>query len=117
MNNLDEFYASVGSTASEVVGRLGGSPALVVRFLGKFSADGSYKQLCEALDAGDTPTAFRAAHTMKGIAANLGLQYLFNKASEVTEYLRAGDSDSAKTALPDLTAEYERCCKLIAELN
>ena len=43
MNNLDEFYASVGSTASEVVGRLGGSPALVVRFLGKFSADGSYK--------------------------------------------------------------------------
>ena len=54
---------------------------------------------------------------MKGIAANLGLQYLFNKASEVTEYLRAGDADSAKTALPELTAEYERCCKLIAELN
>ena len=30
-------------------------------------------QLTQAMDAGDVETAFRAAHTLKGICANLGL--------------------------------------------
>ena len=117
MNNLEQFYASVGSDAAEVVGRLGGNAALVMRFLAKFQEDGSFRQLCAALDGSDTETAFRAAHTLKGASANLGLQTLFIKASEMTELLRGGAVDEAETALPGLREEYDRVCSLIAELN
>ncbi len=118
MQNLDEFYESMGSSASEIVGRLGGSADLVMRFLGKFPADDSFTQLKQALEAGDGETAFRAAHTMKGLCANLGLQHLFDKSSAVTEMLRGeADMAAATEALPDLDAEYQRTLAALKELG
>ena len=117
MNSLEQFYASVGSEAGEVVRRLGGDPALAAHFLAKFQEDGSFRALCAALVGGEAEAAFRAAHTLKGACANLGLQTLFVKASEMTELLRAGAVEDAKNALPALEAEYGRVCALIAGLN
>lgn len=117
MNNLEQFYDAVGANADEVIGRLGGDPALVMRFLAKFQDDDSFSTLCTALDDGDTETAFRAAHTIKGVCANLGLQTLFSKASEMTELLRAGAVEDAKGALPALEAEYNNTCALLARLS
>ena len=39
--------------------------------------------------AGDTTTAFRAVHTLKGVALNLGLGSLAHASSQMTEALRA----------------------------
>ena len=117
MNNLEQFYAAVGANADEVISRLGGNPALVMSFLAKFQEDGSFRALCAALDGGEAETAFRAAHTIKGICANLGLQTLFSKASEMTELLRVGAVEDAKNALPALEAEYGRVCALIVGLR
>ncbi len=108
MDNLELFYTSVGGNAAEIIARLGGKPELVKRFLMKFKEDDSYSKLCAALNNGDTESAFRAAHTLKGICANLGLQRLFEQSSTVTEFLRSGDSEKAKDALPALKREYER---------
>jgi histidine phosphotransfer protein HptB len=117
MNNLEQFYDAVGANADEVIGRLGGDPALVMRFLARFQDDDSFSTLCTALDGGDAETAFRAAHTIKGVCANLGLQTLFSKASEMTELLRAGKVEDAKGALPALEAEYNNTCALLARLS
>ena len=117
MDKLKQFYAAVGVDADEVLSRLGGQPALVLHFLEKFREDGSFRTLCASLDSGDTETAFRAAHTLKGISANLGLQSLFVKASEVTELLRGGAADEAKTVLPSLQEESDRVHILISRLN
>lgn len=87
---LREFYAAVGGSAEQVMARLV-SEGLIRRFLGKFTADPSYAALKEALAAGDAETAFRAAHTMKGTAANLGLDTLAAAASALTEVLRRGE--------------------------
>ena len=115
MDNLGQFYASVGGNATEMLSRLGGNEALVKMLLGKFPKDDSFSGLCAALDGGRTEEAFRAAHTLKGVSANLGLQNLFVKASEVTEFLRSGDAESARAAMPGLKAEYERVCALIVK--
>ncbi len=117
MNNLEQFYAAVGANAAEVINRLGGDPTLVMLFLEKFQEDGSFRALCAALDSGKTEEGFRAAHTLKGISANLGLQSLFVKASEMTELLHTGAVSKARFALPGLRAEYDRVCALIAETD
>ncbi len=117
MDNLGQFYASVGGNAAEMLSRLGGNEALVKMLLGKFPKDDSFSSLCAALDGGRTEEAFRAAHTLKGVSANLGLQNLFVKASEVTEFLRGGDSESARKAMPGLTAEYEHVCTLLGKTD
>ena len=113
MDRLEQFYASVGSDAGEVVRRLGGAPELVEHFLTKFRDDSSFSELHKALDKGETETAFRAAHTLKGICANLGLGRLFEQASSVTELLRSGDLNGAKKAFPLLASEYEHVIKAL----
>ena len=117
MENLERFYTFVGANATEVVSRLGGNATLVKRFLMKFKVDDSYSNLCVALDNNDTETAFRAAHTLKGICANLGLSRLFEQASIVTEFLRSGATDEAKVALPKLEQEYEQVITALNSLN
>ncbi len=111
--NIEQFYASIGSDATEVIRRLGGSPALVERFLMKFRKDGSFSELNTALAAGDTDVAFRAAHTLKGVCATLGLGRLLAQASSVTELLRDGNLEDAKQAFPALASEYELVIKAL----
>ena len=117
MLSLEEFYASVGASADEIIGRLGGNASLVERFLGKFPADTSMDLLATSLSDADTDTAFRAAHTLKGLCANLGIESLFTKASEVTEMLRASELDDAQAAFPALKSEYERVLGLLKEMG
>ena len=117
MDRLEKFYTSMGADVNDVVSRLGGSPALVERFLGKFSKDESFDKLKAALDCDDTPTAFREAHTLKGLCANLGMQRLFKQASDVTELLRAGNLTEAKLAFPAVDAEYKIALEALAELE
>ena len=118
MNNLEQFFVCVGGNAKEVVGRLGGDPGLVIHFLSKFEKDGSFQSLCDALNNDDGETAFRAAHTMKGLCATLGLQNLFEKSSAITEMLRGGGAiQPAKDAMPALKKEYDSTIEALKRLN
>ena len=117
MQNLEQFYKSVGANADEIIARLGGNASLVERFLGKFPSDKSFQELQTALENDETETAFRAAHTMKGICANLGLQTLFDKSSAITELLRGSDLESAKKDFPALEEEYNRTLEELKQLG
>ncbi len=56
----------------------------LTRFLPAFSA------LDEALKAKDAETAFRHAHTLKGLTANMGLTPLYDIVVKIVEPLRGG---------------------------
>ena len=86
---LQEFYPMVGGDYAATLGRLP-SEALVKKFLLKYPADPSYAQLEAALAAQDWETAFRAAHTLKGVAQNLGFDRLYTAVFALTEQLRGG---------------------------
>ena len=68
---LKEAYESVESNYDNVLKRLG-SEGMIKRFAVKFIDDPTFGELKNALAAGDGESAFRAAHTMKGICLNLG---------------------------------------------
>lgn len=100
-----EFFNSIGSDYDDVVRRLG-TEAAVRRFILMFKDDPSYEELKRALSDGDVNTAFRSAHTMKGVAINLGFTRLYEASSELTEILRAGNLDGADGSFEGVEREY-----------
>lgn len=63
---IKEAYESIESNYDNVLKRLG-SEGMIKRFAVKFIDDPTFGELKNALAAGDGESAFRAAHTMKGI--------------------------------------------------
>ena len=88
---LQEFYARIGGNYETTIRRLP-SEALVRKFVLKYPGDPSFNQLKDALAAQDWETAFRAAHTLKGVAGNLGLLPLSRAVCAIVEPLRAREA-------------------------
>ena len=55
----------------------------ILRFVNKFPADGSYRLLLDSIASSNVEEAFRAAHTIKGVAQNLGFTALYLSSQEV----------------------------------
>ena len=96
---IEECYQALGGNYAEVCTRLP-SARLVEKFVGKFLEDKSYETLCRQIAAGDRAEAFRAAHTLKGVCANLSFTRLFASASALTEALRPQGEVIPAQALP-----------------
>lgn len=113
---LHEFYEKAGGDYETVLRRLS-SPRLIQKFVCKFAGDPSYQMLKEALEMRDIETAFRAAHTLKGTAANLGLDKLADAASRLTEVLRNGEKNVEDDLLLAVENAYQATMRLIYELD
>lgn len=113
---LREFYQAIGSDAGEVVKRLG-SEEMVVRFVRRFADDGEFAALCSALRARDATAAFRSAHTLKGICANLGFSRLYDAASALTERLRGGSLEGTQALLTAAEQAYHGVIDAIRALE
>ncbi len=68
---LTRFYESLGGSLPAVLARIP-SEAMVRKFARMYAGDTSCDELVRAVEAKDWQTAFRAAHTLKGVAQNLG---------------------------------------------
>lgn len=86
---LNDFYTGIGETMDEVLSRLR-MESRIFKYLGLFLKDPSFEELNTAFEQKDAVSAFRAAHTMKGVSANLGLNKLMSTSSDLTEDLRPG---------------------------
>ena len=105
---IREFYTLVGGSYDDMSERFP-SDALILRFLTMLPQDGSMELLARSMDAADAKTAFRAAHTLKGVALNLGLTAL------------AGVCDVLPDSVPALHAavqrEYDKVTGALAQLT
>ncbi|MGI8792104.1 MAG: response regulator, partial [Acidimicrobiales bacterium] len=64
--------------------------------------------LCSALDAGDADATSRAAHVLRGSAANIGARPLSDACATAEEAARAGDLESAAQAVEQAARQLER---------
>ncbi len=112
--DLREFFTHVGGNYDEVISRLL-SEKFVLKYILKFKSDTSCENLKNAFADEDYSSAFRAAHTLKGMCSTLGFGDLFKYSSELTETLRNQDNidiEKAKQLLKivieknDLTLNY-----------
>ena len=112
---IQECYQKLGGEFAQVEKRLP-SVGLVRKFIVKFLDDDSYSNLCLAMQNGQREEAFRAAHTLKGVSANLGFSRLLASAGELTELLRAEtESIPGRTAalLEEVKQDYELTVSVI----
>ena len=111
--NLEKLYQEMGGDMADAVRRLGSASA-VERFLRMFAGDDTFAMLQAAMRAGDVQ---RAAHTLKGLAANLGLVQLGQTASALTEALRGSDTQRASALYPETAAAYREARAAIGDLE
>lgn len=114
---LQECYLILGADYDGVVSRLM-TEERVRKFLMKLPQDDSYSSLCDAVECMNIEEAFRGAHTLKGIALNLGLSEMAGTASELTEELRKGEFTPRSGELFELLKEsYGKTMEAIGSMS
>ena len=79
-----------GVDTKSALRRTGGNPKRYEMLLRKFAESTAVEEIRGALAAGDTATAARAAHSLKGAAANLGATAAAEAAAKVEATIQAG---------------------------
>ena len=90
----------------------------IIRFLTKLLDEPLYDVLQDALDRKNYEEAFRAAHNMKGVCQNLGINKLAESSSELCETMRHGEPQIDIGPLQKQVKEdYDKTIQAIKELT
>lgn len=87
---LKQVYEMMQGDYDSVMGRLM-TQERVVKYLNMFVKNNMLELITNALDEKDYEVAFREAHNLKGVCANLNMDKLGHSAGELTESLRHGE--------------------------
>ena len=90
---------------------------MLERFLKKFPQDPTFGKLEEAAEQGDLPGIETAAHTLKGIAGNLGLTALYEGCSSLVAAVRAGETQRVPGLWETVRAEYQAAVSAVAQIE
>lgn len=114
---LEDFYAALGGDLEGTMERIC-SRRLVERFVLRFLSEESFPALEKALSEGNYEDAFRAAHSLKGTASNIGFTRLFEASDALTEALRGGERPQDEEILMfHVREEYERTMALLRKFQ
>lgn len=112
-----ECYEVMGADYEDVLGRLM-AEKLVKKFLYKFADAKDMEELKTSLAAKDYETAFRMAHNLKGVCANLSITKLGASSSELCEELRGGNyTDRVEPLLATVLKDYDATLVAIRQLQ
>ncbi|HBA97108.1 MAG TPA: hypothetical protein DCZ23_03270, partial [Lachnospiraceae bacterium] len=79
-------------------------------FLYRFTDDKNLSQLEEALAEGDIASAFKRAHTLKGITSNYGFINVYKAVIPITDILRNGSADGIEEYMAELKKYHSIIC-------
>ena len=106
--NLISQLQSLGIDTQAAVERFAGNSALYERFALRFLDDRTMERVEAALAAKNWDGMLEAAHTLKGVAGNLGFTDVYETSSNIVSSLRAGDKDAAEAAYLQLKPAYSK---------
>ena len=85
-----EKLKNYGANVEEGLERCMNNEAFYLRMVDMAIGNDGFDKLAAAVEKGEVPQIFEAAHALKGMLGNLALTPLFQPASEMTELARAG---------------------------
>ena len=102
------YYIDSGETNfTEGIVRMMNNRNLYVRLLSKFIAADNLIGLRDAVNSGDAEKIRVEAHTLKGVAANLGLTGLSAKAAALDYAVRDGHMDQVNELMASVEESYK----------
>ena len=116
-DTVKSLLESAGMNVKDTMGRFMNNEAMYLKFLNKFLADETMQQLEAACEKGDGKDIFMAAHTLKGIAGNLGMDTLTEILVPMNEAYRGEPDDSypLDENMEKLRICYEEVCSAIRQ--
>lgn len=109
-------WKSQGINYEEGLKRFLGKKELYHEILQIFIEENTMNDLELAMKDQDYERAYRAAHTLKGEAGNLSLDWLYRSACEFVEALKRNDVESAIQIYPKLVKYYTLVYNTIKKL-
>lgn len=113
---LQECYVKIGGDYNDILHRFM-NENMIHKFVLKFPQDNNMALFEESWVKKDYKTAFRAMHTLKGVAVNLGFTALYNVSSALTEKLRSQEYDNLDGLIADVKKQYDIVIEAIAALD
>lgn len=111
---IRDCYEKLHGDYEDVTDRLG-SDSLTEKFILKFLNDKTFDALKQAVADGDITASFKAAHTLKGVAANLSFTLLFESTGRLTEQLRSMTEPADEALMNDVAECYQTVISVINE--
>ena len=123
VENNEEMESTVNKSdaipinVDEFLDRCMGNTDLYTRMLDKFEeqVEIQFSEIIDLLEKQEVESIRRAAHTVKGMAANTSAVDLMKLASEMEDMAKEGDLESFKTQIDQLQYEIQRCVDYIPE--
>ena len=114
--SVKEFYVSIGGDYDRALQMLM-NDAFITKLLKKFAEGNYYDELRKAREDNDVPHTFAITHTLKGVAGNLSLSPIYEKASAICEATRKKkDGVDVSKEMDDLIETTLSAIKKIKEL-
>jgi hypothetical protein len=88
-----EIMIDKGFDVDGTLKRFINNEALYIKCLKKFPDDKSYEGIKQAFLDNNCEECFKYAHTLKGLASNLGINRIYNLLIPMVDKLRHGDMD------------------------
>jgi two-component system sensor histidine kinase/response regulator len=104
-----------GFEVKQALARIGGNAKAYRKTLGKVldSQADTMKRIQQSLDTGDRETALRAAHTIKGVAGNIGAVSLQSAAADLEEALKVKEENPSQELMAHSSQQLMETLKTI----
>ena len=114
-NDLLDKLEDMGAEVDDTLDRLMGDEEMYLEYLKKFPDNENIHTLRKAVDAGDSDTAMKEVHTLKGVALNLGLLPFVDVCMDMLLDFRAGKTDEAMAQIDTVEAGFKEWADAIRE--
>ena len=114
--NIPDCYSIMNGDYENAKARLM-NDRLIDKYLRKFLSDKTFQQLMDAVEVGDREAVFVAAHTLKGVAANMAFSELEQYSSQLTEQMRSRQQDPDPALVASIADSYRLITDTIGLLD
>lgn len=112
--NFKKQMEANGVDVDATLKRFMGKEAIFMKFIMKFADDQNCRQIRDGLENRDVQAAFDRAHSLKGVAGNLGIVPVYTLAAQIADLLREKQEDEVDFGqVMDLQSKLEEACDKI----
>lgn len=106
--DLAAELAQYGIDYADAMDRMGGNEDLYKKLALKYLDDSNYVDLVAAMEMANYDDAYKAAHSLKGVAGNLSFNKLYELAGTASGALHQGEYEAVTPLMPSIKEAHEK---------